>query len=471
MLDSNCKLKGDNKMKKTLTLILIALVALTSVFANGDKETASASNGKTVVEIWTEDRHDLDFFQKKIAEFNAANDDIEIKITPIVEDYANMLVMAYSSGNAPDLFYMNAKSDKFDFPTFVNSGMLLPYPDELLNDPEFRRNTEIDKHAFEGENKMNDKIYAAYAAVRSGSRMIYNEELLKAAGYDEFPKTLQGVVEAADAITKMGNGQYYGISTCSSAQLGRWPRSAILKSGLHYYDFENGVFDFSGWVEPIEILQQLFKNGSMFPGSNTQGVDAMRAQFANGAFGIWGNASQEATVFTQQFPVEDFTWKVAELPTIDGEVHGAVDSLPQKGLFIFSSTKNVDAAVEVVKYLNSEDFLVEYLEQGFALPFSKYMQETVDMSKIGRLADFALVDYEEMYPNEPKVTVAGDSYKKAVWACIVNGSDAKACVDDLTKRYNEALEKDIKLGKVKRVIIKNFDPMHPNANPITYLDK
>ena len=459
-------------MKKTLSILLILITAVATVFAGGEKEAATSSTtDKTVVEIWTNDRHDAEYFNKKIAEFNAANDEIEIKMTTIVDDYANMLVMAYTSGNAPDLFYMNARGNGFDLKTFVDAGMLEAYPTSLLEDPTFKLITDCDKHMVEGVNVQNGTVYGVFNVVRSGSRMIYNEDLVKAAGYDEFPTTLEGLVELADAVTKMGNGEYYGIATCASSQFERWLEHCCTKSGLFIYDFENGRFDFDGYQEPIRIAQQLFKNGSMFPGSNTQGVDAMRAQFANGTFAIWGNASQEAGVFTDQFPVEDFTWKTAELPTLDGGVHGVVDSKPQKGLFMFSSSKNKDAAWEVVKYLNSEDFVKGYIEMGYALPLSAYMQETVDMEKIGRLADFAPVYYEGLFPSVPTVTLAGDDFEKTMWNCIVNGTDPDKCVADLNKRYNEALEKDIKLGKTKRVVIKNFDMLHPNDNPITYLDK
>ena len=458
-------------MKKTLAFMLIALVALASVFAGGETEAAAASNGKTVVEIWTEDRHDLEYFNKKIAEFNASNEDIEIKLTTVTDNYANMLVMAFTSGNAPDLFYSNARSGGFDLKTFVDGKMLLAYPEEVLNDPEFALVTDIKNHVLDGVNAMNGNIYSVFGAQRSSNRMIYNADLFEKAGIKEFPKTLDELVEVADKITKVGNGNFYGIATCASAQFNRWLETVCQKSGIYFYDFQNGQYSFDGYRPIIEKAKQLFINGSMFPGSNNQGVDAMRVQFANGTFALWGNASQEAGVFTKQFPVEDFEWKVAEVPSLDGTVKGAVEANPQKGLFVFASTKNQDATWEVVKYLNSEEFLKGYLEMGYALPYSAHMREVVDMTKIGRLADFAPIDYEDFYPTAPQVTIAGDDMYKTMWNCIVNNTDVDACIADLNKRYNDALAKDIKLGKTRRVVIENFDPVHPNANPITYLDK
>lgn len=458
-------------MKKIITTMLVALVAFGVVFAGGAQEKASSSYAKTTVNVWTNDRHDLAYVQQKVEEFNATNDkNIEIVLTTIVEDYPNMLVMAYSSGNAPDLFGMSARGTGFDLKTFVDAGMLVPLT-EYIKDPEFEKVTEASKHIVEGINAINGVPYEIYTAVRSGTRMIYNKDLLDAAGITKLPETLEELVAAADAVTKKGAGKYYGIATCSSAQFERWLEGICNKSGIYHYDFAKGVFDFSGYKEPLLLAQQLFKNGSMFPGSNNQGVDAMRAQFAEGNFAIWGNASQEAGVFTSQFPISKFEWVVGELPSLDGTVKGTVDARPQKGYCMFSSSKNKEAAWEVVKYFSSEEFIKGYCEGGYALPLSEYMAARMDKSKIGRMADFSLVSYEGLYPAVPAVSVAGESYAKSIWNCIVSGSDVDACLTDLNKRYNEALDKDIKLGKVKRIVIRDFDKLNPNAGTIEYLDK
>ena len=460
-------------MKRIIALLMVMLALTSFVMAGGSSESkkASADSGKTVVNIWTNDRHDAEYFNTKVAEFNQSHSDIEIKITTVVEDYPNMLVMGYSSGNAPDLFYMNAGGTGFDIQPFVNSGMLVPYPDSVLDDPEFSRVVEPRTHVYEGYNAVDGVQYTAFSVQRSGTRMIYNMDLLAKAGITELPTTLEELVDDAKAVTAVGKGNFYGIATCSSAQFERWLEGICNKSGAYHYDYVNGRFDFSSFAEPLKLAQRFFTDGSMFPGSNTQGVDAMRAQFANGTFAIWGNASQEAGVFTDQFPITDFEWAVGELPSMDGTVKGAVIAKPQKGLFMFSSSKNQDAAWEVVKYLNSEEFVKGYVEKGYALPLTEYMAGVVDMSKIGRLADFALVPYESMHPAVPSVTVAGDPYAVALWNVVVNGGDVDKVIAQLNTSYNEALDRDVKLGKVRRLVIKDFDPVHPGEGTIEYLDK
>lgn len=138
---------------------------------------------------------------------------------------------------------------------------------------------------------------------------------------------------------------------------------------------------------------------------------------------------------------------------------------------MLSSSKHKDAAWEVIKYFSSEDFLKGYLEGGYCLPISDYMNEKIDASKTGRLADFKLQDYESVYPAVPAVAIQGDDYMTTLWNAIMGNVSADDAIADLNKRYNEALDNDVSMGKIRRLVIKDFDSMNPNAGTIEYLDK
>lgn len=431
---------------------------------------ASDSGEKTVINVWTMDRHDSEYVESKIEEFNASNDKgIEIALTVITDDYANMMSLAYSSGTAPDIAGIGAATSNFDLKTFAEAGIVEPLNDYII-DPEFEKVTEASKLQFEGVNMIGGNVYWIPTGMRSGTRMIYNKDLVEKAGYTEFPDTLEGVVELADAITKQGGGVNYGVGFTQSVPFERWLEGAAETSGIYPYDFKEGKFSFDGYKPLIETASKLFTNNSIFPGSTSQGVDAMRAQFVEGTFGIWGNASQEAGVFTSQFPINKFEWGVAEIPTLDGTRKGAQSIKPQKGYMMFSSSKNKEKAWEVIKYFSSEEFLKGYLEAGLYLPISSYMDGKIDKSKTGRLADFALTDYESVYPAMPSVTLEGDPYGTVLWNAIMGNIGAEEAITDLNKRYNDALENDIRIGKTKRIVIEDFDPMHPNEGTITYTE-
>lgn len=455
-------------MKKSLIVLLAVLMMVPAlVFANGDKETASADSGKTtVVKVWTEDRHDLDYVQKKVEEYNATNtDNIKIELTVVTENYKNMLQLSFQSGEAPDVVGANA----LPLNLFADTGILMPLDSYIEKSPEFKKVNEPDTHRFVGLNYSNGNTYWVASGMRSGVRVIYNEDLVKAAGYDSIPRKLSDYIDMANKITAQGNGKYYGIGFTSSSPFERLLEMAAQCSGIFYYDYKNGKFDFSGYRPILELGQRFFKEKIAYP--DQQQVDMMRAQFAIGSFALWSNASQEAGVFTKQIPVEGFEWKTAEVPTLTGEVTGALQVTPSKGWGIVSNSKIKDAAWKVIEFFQSEDFLKGYLESGYCLPITSYMDSVIDKSKIGRLADFSLVDYETVYPEPPAVNISGDSYRITLWNCVQGYMTIDEAINDLNKRYNEALERDVKSGTVKRLVIKDYNPKNPNGGTPEYLTK
>ncbi len=197
----------------------------------------------------------------------------------------------------------------------------------------------------------------------------------------------------------------------------------------------------------------------------------MRALFAEGQFALWSNASQEASVFTNQIPITEFEWGVAEVPSLTGEIEGALQTTPSKAYGIVSTSEHKDEAWKVIQYFQSEEFLKGYLESGHCLPISTYMDAAIDKTKIGRMADFSLLDYESVYPKPPVINLTGDDYRVVLWNAVMDYVDVDEAIEDLNTRYNEALEADVASGATKRLVISDYDPLHPSDGTITYLDK
>ena len=159
------------------------------------------SGEKTVITVWTQDRHDSEYVESKIEEFNATNDKgIEISLNVITDDYPNMMALAYSSGTAPDIAGIGGATSGFDLKTFVEAGIIDPLND-YITDPEYEKVTEASTLQFEGINMIDGNVYWIPTGMRSGTRIEYNKDLIEKAGYTEFPDTLDGVVELADKIT------------------------------------------------------------------------------------------------------------------------------------------------------------------------------------------------------------------------------------------------------------------------------
>jgi len=437
--------------------------------AAGTETQKVESGDATVIEVWSNNRHDEVYMSQMVEEFNASQSDIRINYTIFTDEWQNTIQLAFQAGTAPDIITMSA-SDGVVLSDYVTSGMFASLSDYIAADEEFQKVNEPYEHMYERLNCIGDDIYWIPTGVRSGTRIEYNIGLINDAGYEEIPSTLSELVELCKAVTENGNGETYGVGFTSSGPFGRWLQGIGEKSGYKFlgYDYVTGTYDFSDWKPLLETAAQFYTDGSVLPGSETQGVDNSRALFAQGSFAVWGNASQEAGVFTNQFPC-DFEWGVAELPTMDGEVKGALSCNPNFAFTMLSSCENKDAAWEVISYFSSEDFLKGYFEGSYSAPLSGYMAGVIDSSKVGRLADFALQDYEDVYPSTPSITLEGDDYAVVFWNIIMGNVDADTGISDLNKRYNEALERGLANGSCLRVVIEDFDPMHPSKGTVSYL--
>ena len=319
-------------MKKLLALVL-SLVMLATMLC-----IAPAALAEDPIEItyWVNDRHDMEYMNAMVEKFNAENtDNIHLTMQIITDDYENMIVLAYSGGTAPDII-----GQSITLKNFVDNGMLLPLNSYIDANEEYQKVNEPYEHAYEGLNYMNGNLYWVYTGMRSGVRIEYNKALLEKSGFSEIPATLDEYIAMAQKITEDNNYDFYGIGFTSSSPFERQLEMIAQVSGIFYYDYVNGKFDFSGYKPILEKGRELVKWA--YP--DQQGVDNMRALFANGEFALWGNASQEAGVFTSQLPITDFEWGVAPVPSLDGEIKGALQTTPSKGYAIMSSSKNPDAA-------------------------------------------------------------------------------------------------------------------------------
>lgn len=444
---------------KKLSFILAMVMALTCVFG----AVPALAEDKTVVTYWTNDRHDMDYMTQMIEKFNAENtDNIEIQMTVITDEYENQILLAYQGGTAPDLI-----GQSVTLKNFVDYGMLESLSAYIAADEEYQKVNEPYTHAYEGLNAMGDDIYWLASGMRSGVRIEYNKALLEKSGYTGIPATMDEYIAMAKAITEAGNGDYYGIGFTSSSPFERQLEMMAQVSGIYYYDYVNGKFDFSGYKPILEKGRELV--AVAYP--DQQGVDNMRALFQTGNFALWGNASQEAGVFTEQLPITEFEWGVAPVPSLTGEIKGALQTTLSKGYAMMSSSEHKDAAWKVISYFQSEEFLKGYLENGYCLPITTHMDGVIDKTKIGRLADFSLLPYEAVYPQVPTINLVGDDYRTVLWNAVMGYVEIDAAIEDLNTRYNQAYEDDIASGSVQRLVIADFDPMNPSAGTATYLDK
>ncbi|MDE6053591.1 MAG: hypothetical protein K2G55_07500 [Lachnospiraceae bacterium] len=146
MVASLCACGGDNSASSNTDSGQSSGNASTesSDSQSGDGQQTQAPEGTTTIEVWTNDRHDLEYVESMIEQYNQSNSDgIFINLSVITEDYQNMLALAYNGGTAPDVVGANS----LPLNTFADTGILIPLNDYIDADETFQTVNEPYEHA------------------------------------------------------------------------------------------------------------------------------------------------------------------------------------------------------------------------------------------------------------------------------------------------------------------------------------
>ncbi|MBB3111525.1 multiple sugar transport system substrate-binding protein [Paenibacillus phyllosphaerae] len=419
--------------------------------------TATATKGtgeKTKLVYWTYQRHDAEYIKAKIDEYNKTNqDNIEVEMTMMAENYPQSLDLAFTSGQAPDVF-ATQKADEF-----YAKGYFEPLNAYMTD--EMKANYE--GFIKEGGNQFDDNIISL-PNVGNTIRLVYNVDIFEKAGLQP-PKSLDEMVAAAKKITEIGKADgIYGWSLpykSPSSALSRSAEKIAELNGYHRsgFDFKTGKYDFAGWKPIIEAFRQMSADGSVLPGSEALDMDPMRAQFAEGKIGMYISYSTEAGVYQTQFPPK-IRWDATMVPTIDGgEPQGAIDPIANTWLSMSSESKHKDAAWKFMSYMYGVEILRGYHEAGLGISVLPHVLEGAQEPSVPGIANFLPTKYDAAWPIAPTgITPEGKTWHEEFVKYILAGGDLDQVIGNLNDSYNAALDKAVADGKVKVTADPSFDP-------------
>ncbi|WP_165000763.1 ABC transporter substrate-binding protein [Xylanivirga thermophila] len=215
-------------MKKKVLSILLVLTMVLGLFAGcgkkDDDKDASSGQQKDVVEDskkdegkegkkedkkepvtlkmwcnWPESNDEDSQFQyvKKAAQkYMDLNPHVTIEVTG--NSTMDKVLAALTGGQGPDVF------DNLwpNIATWGEKGALLDLTDYVNNDAEFKKDDVLP--AAWNLSTYKDTIYGIPYTLAS-SELYYNKKLLKEAGYDNPPETMEELVEMADKLTKVND--------------------------------------------------------------------------------------------------------------------------------------------------------------------------------------------------------------------------------------------------------------------------
>lgn len=424
---------------------------------------SKASNEKTELRIWTKASGPDEGILKLIEAFNESQDEIHASYEYYGENYSSVVQMAISGDSFPDILEC---SGGITVQTLAKQGKLVPV-DECVTDV-VKEN--YNPSAFTPQEfYLDGKLYSVPMRV-SAYRLLYNKDLFEKAGLnpENPPKTLEEMREYAKKITDAGKGEFYGFGLpLGVTQI--WERviDPILyaTSDVQRYGWNvaSKAYDFESNKPYFEYYVNLMKDGSLFPGYLTLGIDTLRANFAAGTIGMYIDGTWMPGSYATQMDTK-CNWDSAPLPVFEGDT--ADKYWAEGGVnWVVTNGKNVEAAKKFYTFwLENQSIANKYM------PVPRNDKRANDLDSLG-IEDLNLQGVEYSFKTddldipvfEPHkfISLEGDDRNVVftnLFAKAAEGADISADLDaaikDLNKRYTQGLEDAIKDGSIDESSVK-----------------
>ena len=475
------KLKKAMALMMTGALAASALTACSSGTDTGNTQAQGETSGtaasgetgkdgeKTVINIWSKDRHDANYVQAKIDEYNKTNtDNIEVVYTLYTDNFKQAVDMAAQNGELPDiLVQQNQVFDSYyangqwaDLYQFMDDDMKEYFSDVIIP----------------GYNELDGKLYFI-PTTGSTCRLFYNTEIFERVGIENPPTTLEEMVEDAKLITSQLKGEgIYGFAENMKSANSALSRSMIVglqrETGMPWgYDFAKGEYNFTNWADELTLWKELLSEECAFPGCESLDIDPLRTQFAAGKIGMYMSYSAaEPGVYENQFPMDSSKWDVAPIPTAGGKETGKQAYEGTGAYLLNAQSPNLEKAFKVYKDIfTTEDYLVGYYEGGYGVSIIPSVLEKANPSENYKNKKWLQINPEvdAILPKPPHsafaagMIVEGEDMYKTCESIYYGDADIASTLQDLTDRYNKAYQDAIANGTGYEIKIENYDPVNP----------
>ncbi len=346
-----------------LRALVAALLAATTVVLPG----VTSASAATELTFWSWRTEDKAFYESQIKLFEAKNPGITVKFTPYLNTEYNAIVStALTAGKGPDIVQLRPYGAMANL---MDAGYFLPLTNSSV--PALKKLSPGILAAAQGYK--DKKQYGLPYAV-SALGVMYNPEILSAAGVKALPQTMSQMVTAFEKVKKAG---YLPLGNAG----GNGPALEQLHAtiGPSYYggtQFFNDVvagkktFTDKGYVASLKAVADLAK----FMPANYQGIDynTARGLFANekAAFYIGGN--YEMGYFRSVNPSINIGWFPA--PKANAGAKRYVGTWGDGSYAINSKTTDQAAALKFLNFLGTKEFGQALVDEIAFIPTAPYVK-------------------------------------------------------------------------------------------------
>lgn len=406
----------------TTAVIAGAALGLTACASSSSGSGAETEDGVTTLTLWTHNggnEAELAINERVVQDFNAAHDDVQVKLQSFPQDaYNDAVTAAAAAKKLPCVLDIDAPN----VPNWAWAGYIEP-----LGLPEGTFGGQLDSTLGVVDGEIYSFGHYDVALNLVTRRSILEKYDIRIPDMDE-PWTAQEFDEALATIADGGEFDHpFDLGTAGGGEWIPYAYSPILQSfGGDLID-RDGYTTAEGALNGPEALawarwnQELVEKGYV---ARKSGADST-LDFVNGKTAIVWSGSWAATPVTEKYG-DDALF----LPPVDfGNGPKIGGGSWQWGLSSDCPAK--EAAREYLEFSAQTEYYVDYAEELSLIPAKEEAAEQVpDYAPDGRFRQF--YDYAETYavlrPVTPAYPFISSTFQKA-YADILSGGDAQAILD------------------------------------------
>lgn len=416
-------------MKNKLGKILFGAVSVLTLAACGN-DTDEADNGgdsagTDELSVWV--MGDGNEQTQEIFDSYTEETGIEISFQSIPWSAAHdRLLTAVASGEGPDVVQMGSTY----MAEFVDAGALADLTEYVES-----RDALSPENFYDG-NVQTIEFDGSYYAVpwyTETRALYYRQDLLEEVGYPEGPSDWDELYDAAVSLSERGENMY-GFDINFSEPTFGFMYAKQNGSEIITEDGES-VINEPEFVEAIEYLNSFTEAGA----APTQdlGLELSQSFGGDGIVPMFISGPWSITNITQETTDIEGDWAIRTLP------EGPVSNVSNTGganLSVWSSSDNVEEAVDLIEHMVSTESLLTYYENTSSLPASIAAWEEEPFQGEHMTVFREQLENSEHMPVIKEWASISESYLSSIEQMLVGGADIQETLDNLDAEVQNMLD-------------------------------
>ena len=386
-------------MKKTLftaTLLAASLMAASTV---------QAAPQEVAMWHYFDQKPEQEMLADMVEEYNSLQDDIHINATFVSRtELMNQYTVGALSGELPDI----GQVDSPDMESYISLGVFEDITDDLESWG------ELDQFYDGPLSSCKDPDGKVYGLPQNSNclALACNMDLLKAAGYDHMPQSLDEFKEMVAATTDASN-DVYGFAMCAVST-------------------EEGTFQILPWLRSVQ-------NGTGVNVDNITADSAVNGLQTLGDFVANGYMSKECVNWTQADAINGaFEYDFTLLPT--GDEGTSTSTIGGENFGVCKGSENKEACAKFLEWLCSQENEAKWAAVGGKIPTRQDATAEYTFEQDGFKVFTDEMNYAQARGPHAEWPSISEAVYTATQSVIVDGTSAKDALETAAAKINPIVE-------------------------------